>query len=203
MKRSLYKISSKQARNTLHNNSISPTDRYTDDVLSLKNRKFGIHLSTWTWDMEWTPNSGLKVWPWTVTLTWVHCLTEANILPKFKENPSRGIGDMEWTRIQGSNPLPWPVTLSRHARVMGSAHCLTKQTFDQSFMKNFQRVQEIWSEQERDRWPSIVTLILSLHRWVLGSTHHLTKAYIWPKINKAVSMAMKWPQNSDLVTLHD
>ena len=58
--------------------------------------------------------------------------------------------------------------------------------------------QEIWSEQERDGWPSIVTLTLSLHRWVIDSTHHLTKANIWPKFNKAVWMAMERPQNSRL-----
>ena len=42
MRRSLYKVSSKEARNTLHNNSISPTD--IDDVLSLKNTKFAEYL---------------------------------------------------------------------------------------------------------------------------------------------------------------
>ena len=73
-----------------------------------------------------------------------------------------------------------------------------RQIFDQSFMKIFQRVQEIWSEQERDGWPSIVTLTLSLHHWVIGSTNHLTKANIWPKFNKAVWMAMERPQNSRL-----
>ena len=31
---------------------------------------------------------------------------------------------------------------------MGSAHRLMRQTFDQSSMKIFQRVQEIWSGQE-------------------------------------------------------
>ena len=67
-------------------------------------------------------------------------------------------------------------------------------------MKNFQRVQEIWSEQERDGWPSIVSLTLSLHRLVIGSTHHLTKANIWPKFNKAVWMATERPQNSQAQT---
>ena len=54
MRRSLYKVSSKQTINTSHNNSISPTDTNIDDVLSLKNYKicrvFGIHLSMWTWN---------------------------------------------------------------------------------------------------------------------------------------------------------
>ena len=42
MRLSLYKVSSKQARNTSHNSSISP--RYIDDVLSLKNTKFAEYL---------------------------------------------------------------------------------------------------------------------------------------------------------------
>ena len=51
-------------------------------------------------------------------------------------------------------------------------------------MKIFQRVQEIWSKQERDRWPSIVTLTLSLHWWVISSTHHLIKANIWLNLTR-------------------
>ena len=86
--------------------------------------------------------------------------------------------------------------MSLHAWVMGSDKknfLSLRQTFDQSFMKIFQRVQEIRSEQERDGWPSNVTLTLSLHQWVIGSTYHLTKANIWPKFNKAVWMAMERP----------
>ena len=50
---------------------------------------------------------GSNSWPLTVTLTlsqhaWVmgsaHCLTKANIWPKFHENLSKGSGDMERTR---------------------------------------------------------------------------------------------------------
>ena len=57
---------------------------------------------------------GSNLWPWTVTLTlcrhgWVtssaHHLTEANIWPKFKENPSRGIGNMERTRNSRLKPM--------------------------------------------------------------------------------------------------
>ena len=33
-------------------------------------------------------------------------------------------------------------------------------------------------------WPSIVTFTLSLHCWVTGFAHHLTKVNIWPKFNK-------------------
>ena len=55
-----------------------------------------------------------NLWPWTVTLTlcwhgWVmssaHCLTEANIWPKFKENPSWDIGERERTRNSGLKPM--------------------------------------------------------------------------------------------------
>ena len=60
---------------------------------------------------------GSNPWPWTVTLTlsqhgWVidsaHRLTKVNIWPKFKENPSTGIGDTERTR----NSRLKPVTLN-------------------------------------------------------------------------------------------
>ena len=57
---------------------------------------------------------GSNPWPWTVTLTlsrhgWVidsaHRLTKVNIWPKFKENPSTGIGDTEWTRNSRLKPV--------------------------------------------------------------------------------------------------
>ena len=76
--------------------------------------KFKENLSAGIGDTEWTRNSRLK----TVTLNcdlelcrhgWVmssaHHLTEANIWPKFKENPSRGIGDMERTRNSRLKPM--------------------------------------------------------------------------------------------------
>ena len=91
-------------------------------IISLR-RTFDPNLtrqSEWQW-------SGLKIqgsnwWLSIMTLTlsqpsWVmgsaHHLTQANIWPTFKENPSRGKGDMEpiWSRhqIQGSNSWPsWP-----------------------------------------------------------------------------------------------
>ena len=34
-------------------------------------------------------------------------------------------------------------------------------------------------------WPSIVTWTLSRHGRVMGSTHHLTKVNIWPKLNES------------------
>ena len=44
-------------------------------------------------------------------------------------------------------------------------------------------------------WPSIVTLTLSLHCWVMGSAH-LTKANIWPKFNKYLSRVQKiWSEH--------
>ena len=79
-----------------------------------------------------------------------HHLTEANIWPKFKENPSRGIGDME--RTQNSRLKPMTLTCDLDFEL---AWCtwvlhidLLRRTFDQSLMKIFQRVQEIWSGQE-------------------------------------------------------
>ena len=103
---------------------------------------------------------GSNLWPWTVTLTlchhgWVmssaHCLTGANIWPKFKENSSRGIGDMEWTRNSKAQtndldlwPWPWVDMVDLWVLHIDSL----RQTFDQSLIKIFQRVQEIWSGQE-------------------------------------------------------
>ena len=59
---------------------------------------------------------GSNPWPWNVTLTrrhgWVidsaHRLTKVSIWPKFKENPSTGIGDTERTQ----NSRLKPVTLN-------------------------------------------------------------------------------------------
>ena len=55
-------------------------------------------------------------------------------------------------------------------------------------------------------WPSTVTLTMSLHCWVMGSAHHLTKANIWPKFNKYLSkgsgdMVWTWNSRLKLVTL--
>ena len=56
-------------------------------------------------------------------------------------------------------------------------------------------------------WPSIAILTLSLHCWVMGSAHHLTKANNWPKFNKYLSKGsgdMEWTWNSrlELVTFN-
>ena len=161
----------------------------------------------WQW-------SGFKIqgsnwWPSIVTLTLslhycvtrsAHHLTKANIWPKFNKYLSKGSGDMEWTWNSRLKLVTFNCDLDLElACLLWVLHIASlRQTFDQSFMKIFQRVQGIWSEQERDGWPSIVTLTLSLHRWVIGSIHHFTKAKIWPKFNKAVWMAMERPQNSRL-----
>ena len=139
---------------------------------------------------------GFQLWPWPwvcIVKLWVLHIISLNIFQRVQEIWSEH-------EIQGSNswPLTVTLTLSRHACVMGSAHRLTKANIWPKFHEIFQRVQELWSEKERDGWPSIVTLTLSLHHWVIGSTHHLTKANIWPKFNKAVWLAMERPQNSRL-----
>ena len=159
---------------------------------------------------EWQ-GTGLKIqgsnwWPSIVTLTLsLHCwdmssahqLTKANIWPKFNKYLSKGSGDMEWTWYSRLKLVTFncDLDLDLESACLSYGFCksphkgkhLTKVSW-KSF-KGF----EIWSEQERDRWPSIVTLTLSLHRWVIGSTHHLTTANIWPKFNKAVWMAMERP----------
>ena len=68
----------------------------------------------------------------------------------------------------------------------------------------FPAVEWQWSGlkiQGSNWWPSIVTLTLRLHCWVMGSAHHLTKANIWPKFNKYLSNGsgdMGWTWNSRL-----
>ena len=146
---------------------------------------------------------GLQLWPWPwvyIEMGSVHHLTKANIWPKFNKYLSKGLGDMEWTWNSRLKLVTFNCDLDpESACVRWVLHIASlRQTFDQNFMKIFQRVQEIWREQERDGWPSIVTLTLILHRWVIDSTHHLTKANIWPKFNKAVWMALEWPENSRL-----
>ena len=125
----------------------------------------------WQW-------SGLKIqcsnWRSSVvTLTfslhcWVmgsaHHLAKANIWPKFNKYLSKGSGDMEWTwnlkaQTRDLQLWPWPWVGMLELWVLHIA--LLRQTFDQSFMKIFQRAQEIWSKQERDGWSSVVTLTLS------------------------------------------
>ena len=86
--------------------------------------------------------------------------TEANIWPKFKENPSRGIWYMERTR--NSKLKPMTLTCDLDLELAWLAWVLhidsLRRIFDQSLMKIIQRVQEILSGQESvmerqtDRW---------------------------------------------------
>ena len=65
-----------------------------------------------------------------------------------------------------------------------------RQTFDLNLINIFQRIQEIWSKHEiqgSNSWPFTVTLTLCRHAWVMGPTHRLTKANIWPKFHEKLS----------------
>ena len=113
--------------------------------------------STGIGDTEQTQNSRLKpvTLNWTLTLGrhgWVlssaHRLTEANIWPKFKENPSRGMRYGADTKFKAQTHdldlWPWVGMADLWILHIDSL----RRTFDQSFMKIFRRVQEIWSGQE-------------------------------------------------------
>ena len=65
-----------------------------------------------------------------------HRLTNRNISVKFHENRSKSSGDIEWTRNSRVNPLT--LTCDLQSRELGH-------TYERSFMKIDQRVQEIWS----------------------------------------------------------
>ena len=108
---------------------------------------------------------GLQLWPWpcvcNVELWVLHIISLRQTFdPKNLLNIFQRVQEI-WSEheIQGSNswPLNVTLTLNQDAWVMGSALASLRQTFDQSFMKIFQRVQEIWSKQERDGylqlWP--------------------------------------------------
>ena len=138
---------------------------------------------------------GLQLWPW----PWV-CIVELWVLQitslrrTFDPNLINIFQRVQeiWSEheIQGSNSWPFTVTLnlSRHAWVMGSAHRLTKANIWPKFHENLSKGSGDMERTRKNRWPSIVTLTLSLqslHCWVIGSTHHLTKVNIWPKFNKA------------------
>ena len=61
------------------------------------------------------------------------------------------------------------------------------QTFDQNFMEILLGVKEIWSRHKiksSNSRPSIVTIILSQHGWVMGPAQNLTEENIWPKLNE-------------------
>ena len=71
-------------------------------------------------------------------------------MQKFKENPSRGIRDMERKRNSRFKPMTLTCDLDLElAWFLWVLHIDSlRRTFDQSLMKIFQRVQEIWSGQE-------------------------------------------------------
>ena len=67
----------------------------------------------------------------------------------FKENPSRGIGDMERTQNSRLKHMTLTCDLDLGMVDLWVLHIDSlRQTFDQSLMKIFQRVQEIRSRQE-------------------------------------------------------
>ena len=137
---------------------------------------------------------GSNPWPWTVTLTlsrhgWVidsaHRLTKVNIWPKFKENPSTGIGDIHsGHEIQGSNLWPWTVTLTlcRHGLVMSSAHRFAEANIWPKFKEKPSRCTGDMERTRNSRLTRLkpMTLALSWHGWLMRSAHrhwgeHLTK----------------------------
>ena len=80
--------------------------------------------------------------------------------PKGKLYPRRRM-TMEWPQNSRLKLVAFNCDLDLESALL-SYIISQRQTFDPSFMKIFQRVQAIWSKQERDEWPSIVTLTLSL-----------------------------------------
>ena len=99
---------------------------------------------------------GLQLWPWVciVELWILHIISLRRTFDPNLINIFQRVQEI-WSEheIQGSNlwPLTVTLTLNRHPWVMVLHIASLRQTFDQSFMKIFQRVQEIWSEQEK-RW---------------------------------------------------
>ena len=171
-------------------------------------------------DTERTQNSRLK--PLTlncglVTLHgWAmgsaHYFTEANIWPKWKENPSRGKGDIEWTRNSGLKLATLNCDFVLESPWLSYGFCTSSHrwTIDQCLEKILPWVKEIQSEHESqvsNPWPWTVTFTLSRHGWVIDSAHHLTKVNIWPKFKENPSTGKGYterPRNSRLnpVTLN-
>ena len=132
-----------------------------------------------------------------------YCLTKPNIWPTFYGNPSMGKGDMERTRNLRLEPVifNYDLTLSLHGWVMGSDIISLRRTFDQGLIKIFPGVKEICNGHEikgSNSWPSIVTITLSQHGWIMDSVHCLTEANIRPKFNENPSRRngdMEWTRN--------
>ena len=79
---------------------------------------------------------GSNTWPWTVTLTWSphgwvidsgHRLTQVNIWPKFKENPSTGIGDTERTWNSRLRPVTLNCDLDLVSTLLSYEFCKSSQ----------------------------------------------------------------------------
>ena len=69
-----------------------------------------------------------------------HHLTEANIQPKFKENPSRGIGDMERTRNSRLKPMTLTLTWVGMVDLLVSAHWLIEANIWPKFNEKLSKV---------------------------------------------------------------
>ena len=115
-------------------------------------------------------------------------LTEANIWPKFKENPSRGKDDMEPTPNSRLKLLAFncDLTLSPQGWVMGSAHCPTEVNIWPKFRENLLRGKGDTERTQNSRLKPLTLNcdLVSLHGWAMGSAHHFTEANIWPRLKE-------------------
>ena len=130
-------------------------------------------------------------------------LTEANIWPMFKENPSRGKGDMEPTFKARTLPLTVTLTLSPQGWVMGSAHCPTEVNIWPKFRENPPMGKGDTERTQNSRLKPITLNcdLVSLHGWAMDSAHHFTEANIWPKLKENPSRGkgdIEWTRNSGL-----
>ena len=137
------------------------------------------YLSKGSGDMEWTWNARLKLVTFNCDLDlesacfsygFAHRLTKANIWSTFHEHHSKGSGDMARTR---NRRMTFSCDLDLESDLESASlsyrFILLRRTFDPNF-----------KIQGSNWWPSIVTLTLSQHSWVMGSAHYLTEANIWP-----------------------
>ena len=126
-------------------------------------------------------------------------LTKAKSWPKFHENLSKDSEDMEQTRKR------W---MTFHCDLNLESASLSYRFYTslrRTLHPNLTRQSEWqWSglKIQGSNWPpSIVTLTLSQHSWVMGSAHHLTEANIWLTFKENLSRGkgdMERTQNSGL-----
>ena len=135
---------------------------------------------------------GSNPWPWTVTLTlswhsWVinsaHGFTKVNIWPKFRENPSTGIGDTEQTWNSRHKPVTLNCDLDLVSAWLSYKFCTSS------------------------HWGKHMTLTLSWHSWVINSAHGFTKVNIRPKFKENPSTGIgdterTWNSRHKPVTLN-